>query len=97
MEKLNLQRTLDSREQDIDVLEKDVFECREIIYSQMEKLRLAEEKEKSTEAELKSREVENMELRVGITCKVVYSWVKVFMVDHAFRVSRECQPQNPEF
>ena len=65
MEIINLQRTLDSREQDIDVLEKDLFECREIIYSQMEKIRIFEEKEKMTEVELKTMEAENLELRVG--------------------------------
>ena len=65
LEIINLQRTLDSREQDIDVLEKDLFECREIIYSQMEKIRVFEEKEKMTEVELRTVEAENLELRVG--------------------------------
>ena len=65
---VNLQHTLESREQDIDMLEKDLFECREIIYTQMDKLRVSEEQQKSTETELKSMTVENLELKV---CKVL--------------------------
>ena len=33
---INLQRTLDNRESEIDMLEKDLFECREIICTQID-------------------------------------------------------------
>ena len=64
LEIVNLQHTLESREQDIDSLEKDLFECREIIYTQMEKIRGSEEKEKQMDMELKSVVAENTELKV---------------------------------
>lgn len=65
LELLNLQRTLDNRELEIDMLEKDLFECREVIYNQMEARKKYEATEKQQAAEIAASKTENNNLKVS--------------------------------
>ncbi|KAL3856826.1 hypothetical protein ACJMK2_011540 [Sinanodonta woodiana] len=59
----NLQRTLEMREQDIDTLESDTFELREVILIQMDKIKDLETSLKSATEDLEYLRKENLELR----------------------------------
>ncbi|KAK3606499.1 hypothetical protein CHS0354_041450 [Potamilus streckersoni] len=59
----NLQRTLEMREQDIETLEGDTFELREVILIQMEKIKDLETSLKSATDDLEYLRKENLELR----------------------------------
>ena len=59
-----LEKTLDNLDSDIDMLEKDLFECREVICTQIEERKLLESQMIDVKGELKSEKKETDELKV---------------------------------
>ena len=89
----NLQRTLDSRELDIDNLEKDLYECRNIIVEQRYKIDGLESElreAKSIVAQEKEEE-ENIQVRIiSMTQRLRSWWGVVVLLILCIAVMLEC-------